>query len=86
MLFIFQFTNILKKYFFWNSLNQQVLKKLENILEHFRTFLEKACHNQMDDGEKHGCQNLSDYETPQKALVWQFLDGKYDSIIVLDSE
>ena len=40
----------------------------------------------MDDGEKHGCQNLSDYETPQKALVWQFLDGKHDSIIVLDSE
>ena len=25
-------------------------------------------------------------KAPKKALVWQFLDGKYDSIIVLDSE
>ena len=25
-------------------------------------------------------------KAPEKALMWQFLDGKYDSIIVLDSE
>ena len=29
---------------------------------------------------------LGDYEGSQKALVCQFLDGKHDSIIVLDSE
>ena len=32
-------------------MNQQVLQRFENALEHFRTFLEQACHNQMDDGE-----------------------------------
>ena len=77
MLFIFQFTDILKIFFFWNSLNQQVLQKLENDLDHFITFLEQAWHNQMDDGE-HGCQNWRDYEGSQKSTFF--------SIIVLDSE
>ena len=35
MLFIFQFTDNLGEIFYWNLLNQQVLQKLKNVLEHF---------------------------------------------------
>ena len=36
MLFIiFQFTDNSGEIFYWNLLNQQVLQKLKNVLEHF---------------------------------------------------
>ena len=35
MLFIFQFTDNWGEIFYWNLLNQQVLQKLKNVLEHF---------------------------------------------------
>ena len=44
MLFIFQFNDNSGEIFYWNLLNQQVLQKLKNVLEHFRTVLEQACH------------------------------------------
>ena len=34
-LFIFQFTDNSGEIFYWNLLNQQVLQKLKNVLEHF---------------------------------------------------
>ena len=81
MLSIFQFTDILKKYFFWNSLNQQVLQKLENDLEHFKTFLEQAWHNQRDDGGTLLPELEGLWRLPKKHLCCSFY-----SIIVLDSE
>ena len=35
MLFIFQFTDDSGEIFYWNLLNQQILQKLKNVLEHF---------------------------------------------------
>ena len=35
MMFIFQFTDNSGEVFYWNLLNQQVLQKLKNVLEHF---------------------------------------------------
>ena len=35
MLIIFQFTDNSREIFYWNLLNQQVLQKLKNVLEHF---------------------------------------------------
>ena len=39
----------------------------------------------MDDG-KHGYHNWKDYKGSSKTFMWQLLDGKYDSIIVWNSE
>ena len=50
----------------------------KNILEHLRTFLEQAYHNKIDDGKSMTARIVKAF---QKASVWQFLDGKYDSII-----
>ena len=52
----------------------------------FRTFLEQACHIQMDGGKNMAAKIGAIMEAPQKALMWQFQDGKYDGIIVWDSE
>ena len=57
----------------------------KNIPEYFRTFQEQACHNQMDDGITY-LPELEGLWRRYKIFVWQFLDGKYDSIIVWDSE
>ena len=40
----------------------------------------------MDDGQKIAARIGGIMKAPQKALVWQFLDGKFDSIIGWDSE
>ena len=40
----------------------------------------------MDDGENIAARIGAIMKAHPKALVWQFLDGKYDSIIVSDSE
>ena len=83
MLF-FSFHWYSREIFYLSSLNQQVLQKLKkNILEHLRTFLEQAYHNKIDDGKSMTARIVKAF---QKASVWQFLDGKYDSIIFWDSE
>ena len=40
----------------------------------------------MDDGRNMAARIGGNIKAPQKALEWQFLDGKLDSIIVWDSE
>ena len=55
----------------------------------FRTVIEQACHyhkfNQIDVGKNMAARIGGIMKAPQKALK-QFLDGKFDSIIVWDSE
>ena len=90
MLFIFQFTDNSGEIFYWNLLNQQVLQKLKNVLEHFRTVLEQACHyhkfNQIDVGKNMAARIGGIMKAPQKALVavsrWQI----WQYYIVWDSE
>ena len=40
----------------------------------------------MFDGKSMAARNWGITKATKKALVWQFLDSKYDSIIILDSE
>ena len=40
----------------------------------------------MDDGKNMAARIGGIMKAPKKSLVWQFLDAKYDSIIVLDSK
>ena len=40
----------------------------------------------MDDGKNMAARIGGIMKAPLKALLWPFLDGKYDSIIVLDSK
>ena len=40
----------------------------------------------MDDGKNMAARIGGIMKATKKALVWQFLAGKHDSIIVLDSE
>ena len=40
----------------------------------------------MDDWRNMAARIGGIMKAPKKALVWQFLDGKHDSIIVLDIE
>ena len=40
----------------------------------------------MDDGKNMAARIGGIIKGSPKALMWQFLDGKYDSSIVLDSE
>ena len=54
----------------------------ENYSGNFRTLQEQACYNQMDDG-KTWLPDLGGgggYEGSSQTFVWQFLDGKYESI------
>ena len=54
-----------------DSYNTKPRENPENI---FRTFLEQACHNQMDDGKNMAARIGGIMKAPQKALVWQSLD------------
>ena len=40
----------------------------------------------MEDGKNMASRIGGIVKASKKTLVWQFLDGKYDSIVVLDSE
>ena len=79
MLFVFHFTDILENYFSENL--TEPAQVLQMIKSYSRTVLEYF-KNRHVIGKNMASRNEGILKAMIKIFVWQFLDGKYDTIIV----